>query len=78
MLAFHDINPLAPVHFMLIPKRHIASLADAHGGRRRVLGRIMTLDGALAQRAGVAGRVIARSSTPAGSAGRTSCTSTCT
>ena len=29
VLAFHDINPLAPVHFMLIPKRHIASLAES-------------------------------------------------
>ena len=35
MLAFHDIHPLAPVHFMLIPKRHIASLADGDGRRRR-------------------------------------------
>jgi len=28
MLAFNDIHPLAPVHFMIIPKQHIASLAD--------------------------------------------------
>src|SRR5258706_14995750 len=27
MLAFHDINPAAPVHFMIIPKAHIESLA---------------------------------------------------
>ncbi|MEP7261394.1 MAG: HIT domain-containing protein, partial [Usitatibacter sp.] len=27
MFAFHDINPLAPVHFMIIPKKHIDSLA---------------------------------------------------
>ena len=38
VLAFHDIQPLAPVHFMLIPKRHIASLADAARGRRRGAG----------------------------------------
>ena len=33
--AFHDINPTAPVHFLLIPKAHIPSLAQvtpAHGG----------------------------------------------
>ena len=29
VFAFHDINPVAPVHFMLIPKRHIGSLMDA-------------------------------------------------
>ena len=54
ILAFHDINPLAPVHFMLIPKRHIASLADATADDAGVLGRIMTLTGRLAQRAGLA------------------------
>ena len=28
ILAFHDIQPVAPVHFMLIPKLHIDSLAQ--------------------------------------------------
>ena len=28
ILAFHDINPLAPTHFMVIPKKHIGSLAE--------------------------------------------------
>lgn len=27
-LAFHDINPAAPVHLLVIPRRHVASLAD--------------------------------------------------
>ncbi len=27
-LAFHDINPVAPVHFLVIPKRHIVNVAD--------------------------------------------------
>ena len=52
VLAFHDINPLAPVHFMLIPKRHIASLADATATDAPVLGRIMSLTGRLAREAG--------------------------
>ena len=29
--AFHDINPQAPVHFLIIPKAHIATLYDADG-----------------------------------------------
>ena len=29
IFGFHDINPQAPVHFMLMPKKHLASLADA-------------------------------------------------
>lgn len=28
VLAFRDINPVAPIHILLIPKKHIASLAD--------------------------------------------------
>jgi len=35
MLAFHDINPVAPVHFLVIPKTHIESandIADVESG----------------------------------------------
>jgi histidine triad (HIT) family protein len=52
ILAFHDIHPLAPVHFMLVPKRHIASLADAGAEDAGVLGRIMALTGRLAREQG--------------------------
>ena len=52
ILGFHDINPMAPVHFMLIPKRHIASLAHATADDAAVLGRIMTLTGRLAEEQG--------------------------
>src|ERR1043165_6742831 len=49
IIAFHDINPCAPVHFMLVPKRHIASLAEATEQDAGVLGRIMVLTGRLAR-----------------------------
>lgn len=52
ILAFHDINPQAPVHFMLIPKKHIASLADATADDAGVLGRMMVLSGKLAREQG--------------------------
>jgi histidine triad (HIT) family protein len=52
VLAFHDIHPQAPVHFMLIPKRHIASLAEAAMDDAAVLGRIMALTGRLAREQG--------------------------
>ncbi|MEP6702833.1 MAG: histidine triad nucleotide-binding protein [Betaproteobacteria bacterium] len=42
MLAFHDINPVAPVHFMVIPKLHIASFADVKSEHAGLFGRIMT------------------------------------
>ena len=28
MIAFHDINPVAPVHILFIPKKHIVSMAE--------------------------------------------------
>ncbi|HNQ76090.1 MAG TPA: HIT domain-containing protein, partial [Pseudothauera hydrothermalis] len=28
VLAFHDINPVAPVHFLVIPKAHVPSMAE--------------------------------------------------
>ena len=43
IFAFHDISPWAPVHFLLIPKAHIPSMAhltDAHTG---LMGRMMVL-----------------------------------
>lgn len=43
LLAFHDINPWAPVHFMIIPKTHIASLAHAGPEHAALLGRILAL-----------------------------------
>ena len=52
ILAFHDINPAAPVHFMLVPKRHIESLAHAGPDDAGVLGRIMMLTGRLAREQG--------------------------
>ena len=41
MLAFDDINPKAPVHVLIIPKEHFASLNDLPEGREALLGRIL-------------------------------------
>ena len=51
VLAFRDIRPQAPVHFMLIPKRHIDSLAHAEN-EAAVLGRMLALSGRLAREQG--------------------------
>ena len=53
VLAFHDLHPVAPVHFMIIPKEHIASLADAHARHELLLGRILLLAPVLAQEQGL-------------------------
>lgn len=52
ILGFHDINPQAPVHFMLMPKKHLASLAEATQDDVGVLGRILALSGRLAREQG--------------------------
>lgn len=52
MLAFHDINPLAPVHFMIIPKKHMDSLATVGPEHAPVLGKMMVKAGQLAREQG--------------------------
>lgn len=43
ILAFKDINPAAPVHFLLIPKKHIPMLSAAESSDAPMLGRMMGL-----------------------------------
>ena len=43
IFAFHDIAPWAPVHFLMIPKRHIASMAQLCADDAALMGKIMTL-----------------------------------
>ncbi len=43
LLAFHDINPWAPVHVLVIPKQHIGTLSDAGPEHHPLLGRMLGL-----------------------------------
>lgn len=52
VLAFHNIHPAAPVHFMLIPKLHIASLTEIEDKHHDLLGKMMLLVPKLAQEQG--------------------------
>ena len=52
VFAFHDIHPAAPVHFMLIPKLHINSLAGIEDKHRDLLGDMMVLIPRLAKEQG--------------------------
>ena len=52
MLAFNDIHPVAPVHFMIIPKRHVDSLGDCDDSHAPELGRMMAMAGRLARAEG--------------------------
>ncbi len=52
VFAFHDIQPQADLHFMLIPKKHVASMYDLTPADAPVMGKIMTIAGKLAREQG--------------------------
>lgn len=53
IFAFHDINPIAPVHFMVVPKQHIASLAATDTTHVAILGKLFAKVGELARSQGL-------------------------
>ena len=53
LLAFHDIHPWAPVHVLVIPKLHIASLAEVEPQHHALLGRMLGLAPRLMKELGV-------------------------
>jgi histidine triad (HIT) family protein len=52
MYAFHDINPGAPVHFLIVPKRHFSNLMVTTSADDELLGRMLTIAPRLAQEQG--------------------------
>lgn len=52
VLAFHDIHPAAPVHFMIVPKTHVDSLIEAGPGHTALLGKMVALAPRLAKEQG--------------------------
>ena len=54
VLAFHDVRPQAPVHFLIIPKRHVPTLYDAGEQDEKTFGRLLALAGRLARQEGAA------------------------
>jgi histidine triad (HIT) family protein len=55
VLAFWDIHPLAPVHGLVIPKRHVATLDDFTDDDSGLLGRLMLVAKKIAAEHGLAG-----------------------
>ena len=50
--AFHDIRPQGAVHFLIIPRAHVASLYEADMGHQRALAKMLALAGELARKEG--------------------------
>jgi len=67
-LAFRDINPQAPTHVLLIPKKAIPRLADATPEDQALLGHMMLAAGKIARELGVgeAFRLVANNGAAAG------------
>ena len=53
VLAFHDINPLAPVHVLVIPKKHIEKLSEASDNDIEILGKLQIIAAKVAKDLGI-------------------------
>ncbi len=53
-IAIHDINPQAPVHVLVIPKKHLARVGEATVSDQALLGHLLLTAAALAKKLGVA------------------------
>ena len=54
IMAFEDINPVAPVHILIIPKKHITSAADLNLEHADLLGRMFAAASRIATEKGIA------------------------
>jgi histidine triad (HIT) family protein len=54
-IAFRDIHPKAPVHLLVIPRKHITSLNDNLDDDKALLGHLMTVVGRMAKEQGIDG-----------------------
>lgn len=54
VIAFNDIDPTAPHHLLVIPKRHIATLNDLEAGDEALVGRLQVTAAKLAKELGFA------------------------
>jgi histidine triad (HIT) family protein len=56
VLAFNDINPQAPTHVLIVPKRHIASLNELVPGDDQIVGELARRAAAIAKERGIDAR----------------------
>ena len=55
LVAFHDISPMAPVHFLVIPKKHIPNITEAEEADSALLGKLLFTAQKLAAELGCGG-----------------------
>lgn len=66
ILAFADIAPQAPVHLLIVPKRHVPHLFAAGSSDAPLLGRMITTATALARQAGLENAGLEETDSPSG------------
>ena len=54
LLAFRDVNPLAPVHVLIVPKQHVTNILDINEENIDLIGHIHLVANKLAREAGIA------------------------
>lgn len=54
VLAFNDVNPQAPVHVLIIPKKHISTVNDMDAGDEAIMGKLFSVAKMIAAQQGVA------------------------
>lgn len=54
VLAFNDVNPQAPVHVLIIPKKHISTVNDMDAGDEVIMGKLFSVAKTIAAQQGVA------------------------
>jgi histidine triad (HIT) family protein len=54
VIAFNDINPQAPTHVLVVPKRHIATLNDLEPGDDSIVGELVRRAATIAKENGIA------------------------
>jgi histidine triad (HIT) family protein len=55
VIAFHDIKPMAKVHFLIVPKLHVETLKDCNVSHQQLLGKMLLLAPKLAAEQGLKG-----------------------
>jgi len=69
VVAFRDISPKAPVHILIIPRKHVISVLDVEASDHALIGEIFQVAGRLAREQGIADsgfRVVVNSGPDAG------------
>jgi histidine triad (HIT) family protein len=53
VLAFRDVNPQAPMHILVVPKKGISRVSDASAGDEPLLGHLLTVAAEIARKEGI-------------------------